>query len=204
MINVKKTLQILIALSIIWAIISIYWYSCQIKNKCSIEANTPIAKVELTVPPSVEPKTEVTPPIITPIITQSATEVVTSPAVVVKPEPAVDIAIISPLMFYFENGGNQPIITPALQNDLRNLKEYVISNKKTLIITGHTDNVGDDFSNIKLGLKRAQSLAKKLQELGITPENILSQSVGEDSPIADNTSAQGRAQNRRAEVTIKE
>ncbi|MBD3321314.1 MAG: OmpA family protein [Chitinivibrionales bacterium] len=71
-------------------------------------------------------------------------------------------------------------------------------------IHGYTDNVGDARLNRRLSQKRAQAVADYFIRKGIDPSRITAIGMGEKNPIADNRTAQGRAQNRRVELVIKD
>ncbi|MCP4310719.1 MAG: OmpA family protein [Bacteroidetes bacterium] len=66
-------------------------------------------------------------------------------------------------------------------------------------VEGHTDNVGDDASNLSLSAERAQRVMNTLIDLGIEGERLGSKGLGESMPMDDNNSAEGRANNRRVE-----
>lgn len=69
-------------------------------------------------------------------------------------------------------------------------------------IIGHTDNLGSATYNMKLSKKRAQAIANWLIAHGIDSERITVFGEGESTPVAPNTTSDGRAANRRAEVTL--
>jgi outer membrane protein OmpA-like peptidoglycan-associated protein len=71
-------------------------------------------------------------------------------------------------------------------------------------IEGHTDNVGDEALNKQLGWKRADVVKNYLNEKGIPLHAINTISFGESKPVADNSSKDGRAQNRRVVVRVLE
>jgi len=74
---------------------------------------------------------------------------------------------------------------------------------KTLIeIAGHTDNVGGADFNRQLSQRRASAVAQYLQSRGVTEPRIMTAAGGEEHPIASNSTEQGRAANRRVEVTL--
>ncbi len=82
------------------------------------------------------------------------------------------------------------------------LKTYFELNPdQTLTITGHTDNVGTDEMNNALGMRRAQSVQKYLVSRKVKV-NINTLSAGEREPVADNNTEDGRAKNRRVNLTI--
>jgi outer membrane protein OmpA-like peptidoglycan-associated protein len=66
-----------------------------------------------------------------------------------------------------------------------------------IVVEAHTDNVGSNAGNIMLGLDRARAVRDYLVSQGVAPERIRIASSGEDAPIAPNTTAIGRQQNRR-------
>jgi outer membrane protein OmpA-like peptidoglycan-associated protein len=73
-----------------------------------------------------------------------------------------------------------------------------------LTVTGHTDSVGSDAYNQKLSDKRAHSVVEYLIEQGVPRSNFVSVvGAGESQPVADNKTADGRAQNRRTEIKIQ-
>ena len=71
-----------------------------------------------------------------------------------------------------------------------------------VVVVGHTDSTGSEAYNQGLSERRAQTVANKLIELGGSSEQIEVQGEGETRPVADNRTAEGRAQNRRVEITI--
>ncbi len=64
-------------------------------------------------------------------------------------------------------------------------------------VVGHTDNTGADSYNQKLSQRRAQTVAAYLEGKGIATGRLAASGAGESQPVADNTTADGRAQNRR-------
>lgn len=79
------------------------------------------------------------------------------------------------------------------------LKEY---NKTSISISGHTDNVGRDDYNLNLSGERARSVAQYLISRGVNGGRINATGMGKSQPIADNSTENGRAQNRRVEIRI--
>lgn len=73
-----------------------------------------------------------------------------------------------------------------------------------LSVTGHTDSKGSDTYNQKLSERRAHSVTEYLIESGVPRASFVSvQGAGETQPVADNATAEGRAQNRRTEIRIE-
>jgi OmpA-OmpF porin, OOP family len=69
-------------------------------------------------------------------------------------------------------------------------------------VEGHTDSQGNDKFNLKLSQKRAESVKKFLVGKGVPSTRMRPKGYGENVPIADNRTADGRAQNRRVEFVI--
>ncbi len=70
-------------------------------------------------------------------------------------------------------------------------------------VIGHTDNTGDFAKNLQLGLDRANTIKGYLIKNNIPAAQIATSSQGSKRPIATNQTEQGRAKNRRVEVTLK-
>jgi outer membrane protein OmpA-like peptidoglycan-associated protein len=72
-----------------------------------------------------------------------------------------------------------------------------------LYVTGYSDLVGTDEYNLALSQKRAQVVSKFLEAQGINSGRIVTESKGEAEPVAGYITAEGRAKNRRTEISIK-
>ncbi|WP_194851767.1 OmpA family protein [Nonlabens antarcticus] len=70
-------------------------------------------------------------------------------------------------------------------------------------IDGHTDSVGSEASNQKLSDERANSVLRYLVNGGIESNRLSAEGFGESKPIADNSTAAGKQQNRRTEINLK-
>ncbi|HEY4650023.1 MAG TPA: OmpA family protein [Pontibacter sp.] len=79
------------------------------------------------------------------------------------------------------------------------LKEYEGTN---VIIEGHTDNTGSYELNQKLSERRAQSVLNYAKSLGVEGSRLQAKGYSYDQPIADNSTVEGRSQNRRVEIII--
>lgn len=74
---------------------------------------------------------------------------------------------------------------------------------KTIIeVAGHTDNVGSSEYNRQLSQRRAGTVARYLASRGVAEQRLMTAAGGEEHPIASNSTEQGRAANRRVEVTL--
>lgn len=81
------------------------------------------------------------------------------------------------------------------------LKEYP---EKTVLVEGHTDDVGSAEFNQRLSEQRAASVRAALLDRGIEGHRIETLGMGESTPIADNGSESGRMKNRRVEIVIRD
>lgn len=71
---------------------------------------------------------------------------------------------------------------------------------ETLVIVGHTDSVGSEVYNQGLSERRAAAVADYLVSQGVSADAISTKGMGESQPVADNSTAGGRAKNRRVEI----
>jgi OOP family OmpA-OmpF porin len=92
----------------------------------------------------------------------------------------------------------------GLNNSLDNYLKFLSKeeNNKRVDLTGHTDDIGDEGENYRLGLKNANVIREALIAKGVLPENINVNSKGQTEPVADNSTEEGRSQNRRIELVI--
>jgi OOP family OmpA-OmpF porin len=108
------------------------------------------------------------------------------------------------LLIYFEFDGTKFKPDPQTDNSVSKIKAWLDKYPQSkLQITGHTDLVGTDEYNYKLGLKRAQVVETYIESMGIDPKRIVTDSKGEKEPAASYITAEGRAKNRRTEISIK-
>ena len=84
------------------------------------------------------------------------------------------------------------------------LQSSVVAEGLKVGVYGHTDNVGGAQSNQKLSEDRANSVKSYLLSKGLAAQRIESKGFGPAKPIADNTTAAGRAQNRRVQIVLGE
>lgn len=87
-----------------------------------------------------------------------------------------------------------------LNNLANSFRQY---QQNSIEIVGHTDSTGSHSYNMGLSQRRAQSVADYLLAQGVDPERISIRGVGPDQPVASNATVDGRAQNRRVEVTLR-
>jgi outer membrane protein OmpA-like peptidoglycan-associated protein len=111
------------------------------------------------------------------------------------------IISMSDILFAFDKAD----LTPELKTSLAKMAGILLVYKKSRIqVEGHTDNKGTKDYNQKLSEKRAQNVMDYLVEQGIKPLRLKSVGYGQTKPIATNTTKEGRQQNRRVDLIIKD
>jgi len=99
------------------------------------------------------------------------------------------------------------VIKPEFENEVKNLADFMNQYADTVVtVEGHTDSQGADAYNQKLSQSRADAVKTDLvTNYGIGAERVTAIGYGEARPIADNSTAAGREQNRRvvAQVSTK-
>ena len=105
----------------------------------------------------------------------------------------------SGITFATDDANVQPQFRPTLDQVASTLSQY----PKTYIdVYGHTDSDGSDAYNQGLSERRAQSVAGYLSSHGVQSARIATRGFGETQPVADNTTPDGKAANRRVEIRI--
>lgn len=111
---------------------------------------------------------------------------------------------IEPRIIYFETGKSTIDLTPELQAYIRNVKAYLQQKPDArVILTGHTDDVGAEDINQKLGLQRAEKTRTELTKISIDANRVSLDSKGETQPLKPNNTADGRKVNRRCEIIVQ-
>ncbi|MCO6441780.1 MAG: OmpA family lipoprotein [Nitrococcus mobilis] len=103
------------------------------------------------------------------------------------------------LTFDIDSSSLKPAGANTLTGVAMVLKEY---DQTGVNVVGHTDSTGGRAHNMTLSQQRADSVASSLIIQGVAANRIRSTGVGPDDPIASNSTAEGRAQNRRVEITL--
>lgn len=97
--------------------------------------------------------------------------------------------------------------TTVLPADQQTLLSEVATMKnvtwKRVVTEGHADSIGTASYNQRLSQRRAGAVRAYLLSKGLDPAMVRAAGAGSANPVADNTSADGRAKNRRAEVTFE-
>ncbi len=97
------------------------------------------------------------------------------------------------------------VLKPKMEQQLDDIASQIKASKgdEMLDIVGHTDSVGPEGYNQGLSERRAQAAADYLAGAGVDASRMTVKGMGENSPIADNATASGRAMNRRVEIITK-
>jgi outer membrane protein OmpA-like peptidoglycan-associated protein len=100
---------------------------------------------------------------------------------------------------------NQATILPEAKSRLNQVAEALMSTGKQrrLTVEGHADSIGTEANNMQLSQQRAESVRSYLISRGYPMELIEARGIGEDRPIADNASSEGRSNNRRVEIIVQ-
>jgi OOP family OmpA-OmpF porin len=118
------------------------------------------------------------------------------PIPVARPKPAPKVRTVELLInFDFDSD----VVKPEYMGEVRKVADFLKRQANLdAVIEGHTDSVGAEMYNLKLSARRANSVAKILNEqYGIDLDRVSAQSLGESQPIASNDTEMGRAKNRR-------
>ncbi|EIK94749.1 hypothetical protein PMM47T1_20673 [Pseudomonas sp. M47T1] len=124
-----------------------------------------------------------------------------APMVEQAPLPKQEVIVIRDVHFEFDSAKLTTADKAQLDKVATKLKPEASTTQLT--VTGHTDSVGKPGYNKKLSERRAHSVVDYLISVGIPRASFVSVSgAGESQPVADNKTADGRAQNRRVEIRI--
>ncbi len=98
---------------------------------------------------------------------------------------------------------DQSTLLPAAQNRLNQVADaLLVTKERKLTIEGYTDSQGTSSYNMVLSQKRADAVRSYLISRGYPGNLIQAQGIGEESPVANNNTAEGRANNRRVEIVV--
>jgi len=115
----------------------------------------------------------------------------------------LEVGTIIPLNNIFFKTGTTELKDSKSYDSLKELSDYLNYNQSIRIqINGHTDAVGSNRSNMALSKKRAKFIAQSVIQNGIDKSRIEWKGFGEQIPIADNESEEGKSKNRRVEFEV--
>lgn len=115
-------------------------------------------------------------------------------------QESVDLTIGNDVLFAFDSAVVRESAKPTLARVARALLDHP---DRTLVVTGHTCDVGPASYNMGLSERRAAAVRSYLVDSGIDASRIVSQGRGETSPLVPNNSEEARALNRRVELVIQ-
>ena len=175
-----RPLFIGILLFLIWSSLSTWYYVCHVNDFC----NGPEVSQQVSDP---------------------ETQAQTDSTAVAETEPAEEITPLPEnLIIHFASDRSDFKPAEETSRFLSECKAYLEKEADAMLdITGHTDATGTASYNQALGLRRAESVKSFFAGQGIPAEIIVSSSMGESAPVADNATPQGRTKNRRIEILIK-
>ena len=105
--------------------------------------------------------------------------------------------VLEGVNFDFDKATLKPEAVDILDHAVTVIQRYP---DKRFSISGHTDNYGSDQYNEDLAQRRSSTVRDYLVQHGVESSRLDVSSYGERMPVADNTSKQGRAKNRRVEI----
>jgi outer membrane protein OmpA-like peptidoglycan-associated protein len=103
------------------------------------------------------------------------------------------------VLFDFDKATLKPEGQRLLAGVVQEMRENLTLNAE---LVGHTDSIGTDAYNQRLSVRRAEAVRNFLVSQGIAATRLSVVGKGESEPVAPNTTAEGRAQNRRVEITL--
>lgn len=93
-------------------------------------------------------------------------------------------------------------LLPTAQKRLDDVIAALKDDPRAITIVGHTDSTGSEDRNMALSQKRAEAVRTYITTHGVREDRVTAQGMGQSQPIADNKTAEGRANNRRVEIIL--
>lgn len=112
---------------------------------------------------------------------------------------AVDLIMPGSITFATDSAAIAPSFSGTLSQLASTLAQY---DKTSISVRGYTDNTGSAAYNQRLSQDRANSVAQSLIRSGVPASRVQAAGYGMSNPVASNATAEGRAQNRRVEISI--
>ncbi|CAG5012825.1 Peptidoglycan-associated lipoprotein [Dyadobacter sp. CECT 9275] len=113
-------------------------------------------------------------------------------------------SIFKPLDIYFSTGSSEYIRTSDNAKFIQEAKQFLAEHRdKKLLLTGHTDNVGNEAANALLSGKRADYVKRQLIAAGLPESQLSTDAKGQNAPRESNDTKEGRAANRRVTIVVQ-
>ncbi|MBI9069198.1 MAG: OmpA family protein [Salinivirgaceae bacterium] len=161
-----------------WSTLSTYVYVCKVKGLC--DKSVSMQKSNMS--------------------TENAIVIGT----IQKPIARQHVAVPKDLIIYFAFDKADFSSNIMTEKYFEESNAYLNQNAQAIVkITGHTDAIGTADYNQSLGYRRAQSLQLYFESKGTKSDKIIILSKGEDEPADNNSTKEGRANNRRTVITLK-
>lgn len=172
-------------LILLWSLLYTGWWNCNRKPLCSSEPIAAAATPEVAIPATV-------------IDTVKMADTVK----VATPEEQI---LFKPLDVYFAVNQSGIKKTAEVETFIATAKKYFEKYPdKQLLITGHTDSDGSDELNQRLSESRAKQTKVFLQKEGFKESQLSIEGKGEKEPMVSNDTEEGKSQNRRSTIRLKE
>lgn len=117
-------------------------------------------------------------------------------------QETLDVQLPSPITvnFAFDSAFITKDYSAAVKLFVKNIKQenFIIN------VDGYTDDIGSDLYNDKLSMQRAEAVADYLTDNGVNRDIIITRGFGKTNFVADNDTEEGRAKNRRVEISVSE
>lgn len=190
----KNTIIFLSVLLAIWIAGCTYYYMCKVRNHCN---RNPILTESVQEQPGL-----VGSGIVTDTLAASTKDnPPPPPPPPLPPPPPPPPAYV----ILFNSGAGSCEMTSAHKDYFAAIKKFTESKPEgrteiKIEVTGYADDNGPESMNMQLSERRAQFVKKQLVDAGIASERIVAMGKGENEPVSDNATPEGRSKNRRVEI----
>ncbi len=134
------------------------------------------------------------------IVTDGVKEVIMTE----NPPACPDVIVLKNLHFDFDSTA----VSSEDEEKLSSARDFIraevpagCNKTEEILVTGHTDSTGPEAYNDGLSMRRAEAVVSYLKSIGVEA-NLIAEGKGESDPVADNSTKDGRAENRRVVIDI--